>query len=144
VLVSDRGAEECHDAVARVLVDRPFVAVDTVREDPEKTIEEAMPFLGIDTLGELHRVRDIGKQDGDRLALALECALGGEDLLDEMARGVRPRLRSGCRRPEGRAARIAELGSGRVVSSARQAAHGVLPILARPDRRYPWPNGGLG
>ena len=92
VLVGDRGAEERHDAVAGVLVDRPLVAVDAVGEDPEEAIEEPMPFLGIDALGELHRARHVGEEDGDRLALALERALGGEDLLDEVARRVGARL----------------------------------------------------
>jgi len=45
------------------LVDRSLVAVDAVREDAEEAIEEAMPFLGIEALGELHRARDIGEED---------------------------------------------------------------------------------
>ena len=129
VLVGDRGAEERHDAVAGVLVDGPLVAVDAVGEDPEEAIEEAMPFLGIDALGELHRARDVGEEDGDRLALALERALGGEDLLDEVARRVGARLGGGRRRRQARAAGVAEPRLGGVVVSARWAAHGVQAIL---------------
>src|SRR3984893_4266531 len=42
VLVGDRGAEERHDAVTGVLVDRPLVPVDAARADPETAIDEAM------------------------------------------------------------------------------------------------------
>src|SRR5881397_1422752 len=123
ILVGDRGAEERHDAIAGVLVDGPLVAVDAVREDPEEAIEEAMPFLGIDALGELHRARDVGEEDGDRLALALERALGGEDLLDEVARRVGARLGGGRRRRQARAAGVAEPRPGGVLLSAGWAAH---------------------
>src|SRR6185503_10490215 len=128
VLVGDGGAEERHDAVAGVLVDRSLVAMDAVREDPEEAIEEAMPFLGIDALGELHRARDVGEEDGDWLALALERALGGEDLLHEVARRVGARLGGGRRRRQARPARVAEPRLGGVVVSARWAAHGSSPF----------------
>src|SRR3989441_4442855 len=129
ILVGDRGAEERHDAVAGVLVDGPLVAVDTVREDPEEAIEEAMPFLGIDALGELHRAREIGEEDGDRLALAFEGALPGEDLLDEVARCVGARLGAGRRRPQARATVVAEPRPGGVLVSAGWAAHWVAAYL---------------
>src|SRR5574341_2257004 len=48
VLVGDRGAEEGHDAVTGVLVDRSRVAVDAARQDPEQAIQQAVPLLGID------------------------------------------------------------------------------------------------
>jgi hypothetical protein len=51
VLVRDRRAEERHDAVARVLVDRPLEAVHAVGQDLEKAIEDRVPLLGIDLLG---------------------------------------------------------------------------------------------
>src|SRR5437773_4830320 len=127
VLVGDRGAEERHDAVAGVLVDRPLVAVDAVREDPEEAIEEAMPLLGIDALGELHRARDISEEDGDRLALALERALGGEDLLDEVARRVGAGLGDGRGRRQTRAAVVAEPRPGGVLVAAGWAAHRAYP-----------------
>src|SRR5437660_11062870 len=123
VLVGDRGAEERHDAVAGVLVDGPLIAVDAVREDPEEAIEEAMPLLGIDALGELHRARDVGEEDGDRLALALERALGGEDLLDEVARRVGARLGGGRRHRQACAAAVAEPRPGWVLVSAGRAGH---------------------
>src|SRR5262245_48198574 len=123
VLVGDRGAKQRHDAVAGVLVDGPLVPVDAVREDPKEAIEEAMPFLGIDALGELHRVHDVGEEDGDQLALALERTLGSEDLLDEMARRVGARLEGERRCREVRAAHVAELRASRVFVSTGRAVH---------------------
>ncbi len=121
VLVGDRGAEERHDAVAGVLVDGPLVAVDAVREDPEEAIEETMPFLGIDALGELHRARDVGEEDGDRLALALERALvrrgssrRGGAACRSAARGRPPAppgaRRSRCRTSPRRDSRVRRMG----------------------------------
>ena len=126
VLVGDRGAEERHDAVAGVLVDGPLVAVDAAREDPEQAIEQAMPFLGIDALGELHRAHDVGEEDGDQLALAPERALGGENLLDEMPRRVGARLGGDRRRRQARATVVAEPRAGGVLVSAGWAAHWAL------------------
>jgi hypothetical protein len=127
VLVGDRGTEERHDAVAGVLVDRPFVAVNAVREDPEQAIEEAMPLLRIDALGELHRARDVGEEDGDGLSLALERTLGGEDLLDEVARRVGARLGSGRRHRQTRPAVVAEPRPGGILVSTGWAALRAYP-----------------
>jgi hypothetical protein len=44
-----------------------------------------MPFFWIEALGELHRVRDVGEEDGHGLALAFKRAFGGENFVDEMA-----------------------------------------------------------
>src|SRR5215471_17271711 len=108
VLVGNGGAEERHDAVTRVLVDGPLVSVNAAREDPEQAIEEAMPFLGVDALCQLHRAHDVGEEDGDQLALAPERVLGCEDLLGEMPRRVGARLGSGGRRRERRTTIVAE------------------------------------
>src|SRR5262249_22501637 len=127
ILVGDRSAEERHDAVAGVLVDRPFVTVDAVRQDPEEAIEEAMPFLEIHALSELHRARDVGEEDGDQLALALERALLGEDLLDEVTRRVGARLEGDGGRREARAALVAEPRSGPGLVSTRFAGDRAAP-----------------
>ena len=123
VLVRDRGAEQRHDAVAGVLVDGALVAVNAVRQDPEEAIEEAVPFLGIDALGELHRAGHVGEEHGDQLALSPERAPGREDLLDEMSRRVGARLRGdrGC--DEGRPTAVAESRAGGIIVSARSALH---------------------
>jgi hypothetical protein len=51
IFVRNRGAKERHDPVAGVLVDRPLEAVNAVGKDVEKTVEDAVPLLGIDLLG---------------------------------------------------------------------------------------------
>ena len=72
--------------------------------------------LGVASLGELHRVRDVGKQDGNGFALALKRALGGENLVDEMAWRVGARF--GGQRRQGRAAGVAEPRLGGILVSA--------------------------
>src|SRR4030095_4747923 len=126
VLVGNRGAEERHDSVAGVLVDGSLVSVNAARKDPEQAIEQAMPFLRIDALRELHRAHDVGEEDGDQLALAPERALGRENLLDEMPRRVGARLPGDCRRREVRAAIVAEPRASGVLVSAGWAAHSAL------------------
>src|SRR5919199_5915717 len=91
-----------------------------------------MPFLGIDALGQLHRARDVGEENGDQLALAPERALRRENLLDEMPRRVRARLAGERRRGEGRAAIVAEPRASGVLVSARGAAH-CLPSATRSE-----------
>src|SRR2546426_10342904 len=126
VLVGDRGAEERHDAVAGVLVDGPLVSVNAARKDPEQAIEQAMPFLGIDALRELHRAHDVGEEDGDQLALAPERALGRKNLLDKMPRRVGARLGGDCRRRQVRATIVAEPRASGVLVSTKLAAHWAL------------------
>ena len=88
VLVGDRRAEERHDAVAHHLVDGALVAVDGLHHPLEDGVEELAGLLGIAVGEQLHRALEVGEEDGDLLALALEGALGGEDLLGEVLRGV--------------------------------------------------------
>ena len=72
ILVRDRRAEERHDAVAGVLVDGALEAVHAVREDLEESLEDRVPLLGSDLLGELHRALHVGEQHRHLLALAFE------------------------------------------------------------------------
>jgi len=88
VLVRDRRAEQRHDPVAGVLIHRALEAVDAVGEDLEEAIHDAMPFLRINLLGQLHRAFHIGEQHGHLLALAFERGLGLEDLVGEVAGSV--------------------------------------------------------
>jgi hypothetical protein len=81
ILVGDGRAEERHDAVAGVLIDRALEAVDTVRQDREEAVENRVPGLGVDALCEIHGALEVHEQHGHELALALERALGGEDLV---------------------------------------------------------------
>ena len=93
ILVRDRRAEERHDPIAGELVDGALEAVDALREDAEEAVEDAMPCLWIDLFGQIHRALHVGEQDRHLLPLAMECAAVGEDLLGQMARGVRARVR---------------------------------------------------
>ncbi len=88
VLVGDRRAEQRHDPIAHDLVDGPLIPVDRLHHSLEHRIEELARLLGIAVDQELHRAFQVGKQDGDLLALALESRFGGEDLLGEVPRGV--------------------------------------------------------
>src|SRR5207245_2167110 len=89
VLVRDGRTEEGHDAVAGELDDRPLEAMHALGEDMEEAIHDAVPVLGVELLGEVHRAFHVGEEDGHLLALAFERAAGAEDLLGQVLRGVR-------------------------------------------------------
>ena len=72
VLVGERRAEERHDPVAHHLVDRALVAVDRLHHALEHRVEELARLLGIAVGEQLHRALEVGEEDGDLLALALE------------------------------------------------------------------------
>ena len=91
VLVGDRGAEQRHDAVAGELVDRALEAVDALAEDREEALHDLPPLLGVASLGELHRAHHVGEQHRHLLALALQGALAGADLLGEVLGDVEAR-----------------------------------------------------
>src|SRR5439155_9743698 len=88
VLVRDRCAEERHDAVAGVLVHRTLEAVHALGEDREEAIQDPVPLLGVDLLGQLHRAFHVGEEDRHLLPLAFEGGARGEDLLGEVRRRV--------------------------------------------------------
>ena len=99
--------------------------MDGPHENREDAIEDAMPLLGVKALGEAHGIGQVGEEHADLLALSLEGAPGGEDLVDEVPWGVSPRVarrrpRRGGRR-ERRAAGITELLARRVDGSAARA-----------------------
>ena len=157
ILVGDGRAEERHDPVTRELVDRPLEAMDPFGQDLEEAVEEPMPFLRVEPLGELQRVDHVGEEHGDLLPLPLERAAGDEDLLDEVSRRVGARLsrtlsRTAHREPlpagvaeslargvEGRAARTgnparergtaltAEVGGLAVLVAAARTPHALHP-----------------
>ena len=70
VLVGDRRPEDGHDPVAGELVDRALEAVHGVGEGGEEALHDRVPLLGVLALGHVHRALDVGKEDGDLLALA--------------------------------------------------------------------------
>ena len=72
VLVSDGCPEKSHDAVAGILIYGAFIAMNTVSKYPEKTIQNAMPFFGIDLLGQFHGPFKVGKKNGNLFALPFQ------------------------------------------------------------------------
>jgi hypothetical protein len=82
--------------------------VDRLHHAFEHGIEELPRLLGVAVRQQLHRALEVGEEHGDLLALALEGALRGEDLLGEVLRRV------GVRRGEA-SVRI-NLGTDRVTA----------------------------
>ncbi len=121
ILVSERRAEQRHDAVAHDLVDRALVTVDRLHHPLEDRVQQLPALLGIALGQELHGALEVGEEDGDLLALAFERALGGEDFLGEVSGGVRlgrgSSGRSGARGRDGVSAREAESGARRQVGA---------------------------
>ncbi len=102
IFVGDRRPEDRHDSIAGELVDRPLETVHPVGEDLEEAVHDPIPLFWIDLLAELHRPLHVGEQHRHLLALALESAAGGEDLLGEVLRGVGARVGCGRRDAGGR------------------------------------------
>jgi hypothetical protein len=120
ILVCDRRAEESHDAVAGVLIDRAFEPVNAVGEDREEAIHDFVPFLGIDLLRQVHRSLHISKEHRDLLPLAFESGTSGEDLLGEVFRRVGAGVGGAacrCASDRGRTL-VAELGYGAKLRTA--------------------------
>jgi hypothetical protein len=122
LLVRDRRAEECHDAVAHHLVDRAFIVVHGLDHPLQHRIEQAPRVLRIAIGQELHRALEVREQDGHMLALSLQRVLGGADTLGQMRRRVRGRRGETRRRvgrgAHGRGALRAELGGDRELALA--------------------------
>jgi hypothetical protein len=84
VLVSDRCAEERHNAVAHHLVDGALVAVDGFHHVLDDRIKEFACLLGIAISHQLHRAFEISEKNRNLLPLTLQGELGGQDLLGQM------------------------------------------------------------
>ena len=93
IFMGNGRAEEGHDAIAHDLVDGALVAVDGLHHALQDRVEELAGLLGVAVGQQLHGALQVGKQHRDLLALAFEGAAGGEDLLGEVRRGVRPGAR---------------------------------------------------
>ena len=88
VLVGERRPEQRHDPVAHHLVDGALVAVDRLHHAFEHRVEERPRLLGIAVGEQLHRALEVGEQDGDLLALALEGGLRRQDACRQVLGGV--------------------------------------------------------
>ncbi len=65
----------------------PLLGVDPLGE-LEEAVQDPVPLLGIELLGQLHRALHVGEEHGHLLALALEGGLGLEDLVGQVPRRV--------------------------------------------------------
>ena len=99
VLMGDRRAEERHHTVAGILIDRALEAVHAFRQDLEEAVEDHVPLLGIDLLGELHRAGDVDEEHGHLLALALEGRPRAQDLVLDVLRRIGARVAPGWLEP---------------------------------------------
>ena len=88
VLVSKRGAEQRHDAIAHDLVHGSIVAVDCLHHAFEHGVEELARILGIAVGEQLHRPLQVGEQNRHLLALAFKGRLRVKDAFSEVLRGV--------------------------------------------------------
>ena len=84
VLVRDRRAEQGHDAIARVLIDRALEAMHLGRDHLEATIDDGVDLFWVALLGECAKSREIGEQHRHLPPLALERGPGLEDLVREV------------------------------------------------------------
>ncbi len=89
VLVCDRSAEDRHDGVADVLVDRPAVALDLVRERAEERRQDPPEVLGVEALGERRGAGDVGEQHRDQSAILTQVNGG---LVGDLKGGAAQRL----------------------------------------------------
>ena len=88
IFMGERRPEQRHDAVAHDLVHRALVAVHGLHHAFEDGVEDSPGFFRVAVGQELHGPLQVSKEDRDLLALALQGALGCEDLLGEMLGGV--------------------------------------------------------
>ena len=96
ILMRARGSEERHDAVASHLVDHAVVAIDGTPHRVDRGLQAAQCILGIGTIDETRRIADVGKDQGQALALTTTGAEGPQRL-------VRRRQDSGPRGQSGTA-----------------------------------------
>ena len=69
ILVGHRDAEDGHDRVADVLLDRPAPAVDDAGHRREVGPEKRLQALGVEALSQVRRADQIREEDRDELAL---------------------------------------------------------------------------
>ena len=86
VLVGERRAEECHDAVTHHLVHGALVVVDGFHHQLEDGVEYPLGLLGIAVGQQLHRGLQIGEEDGHLLALAFQRGPRHEDPFSQVGR----------------------------------------------------------
>ena len=84
VLMRQWRPKQRHDAVSHDLIHRPFIAVYRGHHGVQGRIKQRPYLLWIETLNDLGRALEIGKQDGDLLALTFQSGTSSQELLSEM------------------------------------------------------------
>ena len=139
VLVGDRRAEERHDAVARVLVDGAFEAMDLGRDQLEAAVDDPVDVLGIEPFGQRREAGDVREQHGDLPSLALHGGSGLEDLVGEMlgrVGGDRRRRRRRSRRGRRRCLWWRSLKAGPALAAEAKARRSFsVALRALPGQR---------
>src|SRR5262245_25285302 len=87
-LVCERIAEECHDAVAQLLIDVTLVAGDANRTLILITPNDSLQDLGIDPIAQLGKADYVAEQNGELATLSFECVLRRDNLLGKVFGGV--------------------------------------------------------
>ncbi len=88
VLEGNGRAEERHEPVAEKLVHGALVPVHSLGHQPERAVEQLVHPLRVEPLGKPRGLGDVHEEHRDLLALALQRAFGGEDLLGQVLRSV--------------------------------------------------------
>src|SRR5207245_1350601 len=134
----ERRPEERHDPVAHYLVDGALITMDGLHHPLEDWIEDLARFLGVAVGEQFHRALEVGEEDRDLLALALEGRLRCKNLLREVLRRIglgrfEPRLEflrlHGCPAP------VAEPGLGWKVSTTGSTRDGKADSAPEAEAR---------
>jgi len=73
ILMGNRSAEQCENAVAGGLNDVAIVAMRRIHHELKRWIHDRTRFFGVEALHQVHRALDVGEQCRHRLALAIKC-----------------------------------------------------------------------
>src|SRR2546426_12240758 len=88
ILMSDRGTEQCHEAITEELIDGPLIAMHLVECYLKKTIEERVHCLRSDALGNRGRVRQVTEQHCHLFPFAFKGTPGGQNFFGKVFGGV--------------------------------------------------------
>ncbi len=138
ILVRDRRPEQRHEPVAEELVDRALVAVHLGQGDAEEAVDDQVKFLRTQFRCQRARPHNVAEQHAHLLALTLDGAPHGQDLLADVPRGVAHRGRGGRRRAHRVPAFGAEPGARRQHRAAGGARGSQLAAAMHAEACLAW------
>ena len=109
--------------------------MDGLHHELQTRIEQPFGLFGVEPLHDVHRASDIGKQDGDDFALALERCPARQNPVSQMAGGIVNRRRNaldGMRMQEGGLGR-GSAAEGRPAGATKLFSARHLAAAARAD-----------